>query len=127
LHGHHSAAARGGRHHRRVRARTGEGWRCACMKRPAFSDKELNALQHDTFKYFWQETNTDNGLLADNTSGTAPVSIAGVGHALAAYTVGVERGWIKRAEGARRTLTTLRFFWHSPQGAESDATGYKGF
>ncbi|MFL6208718.1 MAG: glucoamylase family protein [Pyrinomonadaceae bacterium] len=97
------------------------------MKQPAFSDKELNALQRATFKYFWQETNTANGLLADNTSGTAPASIAAVGHALAAYTVGVARGWIKRDEGAQRTLTTLRFFWHCPQGAEPDATGYKGF
>ena len=46
------------------------------MKRPTFSDRELNALQRDTFKYFWQETNAANGLLADNTSGTAPASIA---------------------------------------------------
>jgi hypothetical protein len=92
-----------------------------------FSNRELNALQRDTFKYFWKETNPDNGLLADNTSGNAPVSIAGVGYALAAYTVGTERGWIKRHQGAQRTLATLRFFWNSPQGEEPDATGYKGF
>src|SRR2546423_1059442 len=97
------------------------------MKQPAFGDKELNALQRATFKYFWQETNTDNGLLADNTSGTPPVSIAAVGHWLAGYSVGIERWWIKRDEGVQRTLTTLRFFWHSPQGAAPDATGYKGF
>jgi hypothetical protein len=32
-----------------------------------------------------------------------------------------------REEAVERTLTTLRFFWNSPQGTEKDATGYKGF
>ena len=32
-----------------------------------------------------------------------------------------------RADAATRTLVTLRFFWNSPQGEQSDATGYKGF
>src|SRR5215210_2994596 len=97
------------------------------MKRRTFSDKELFALQRNTFNYFWKETNARNGLLADNTSGNAPASIAAVGHALASYAVGVENEWITRAEGVARTLTTLRFFWNSPQGKEPDTTGYKGF
>src|SRR5687767_12748444 len=98
------------------------------MKRPAFGDKELDKLQHNTFRYFWTETNPDNGLLADNTSGpNVPASIAAVGHALASYVVGVERGWVTRAEGIERTLTTLRFFRDSPQGRQPDATGYEGF
>src|SRR3982751_4759894 len=97
------------------------------MKRQVFSDRELYTLQRNTFNYFWKETNPDNGLLADNTSGSAPASIAAVGHALASYAVAVEREWITRAECVERTLTTLRFFWNSPQGKESDATGYKGF
>ena len=97
------------------------------MKRPTFGDEELHTLERNTFNYFWKETSQANGLLADNTSGDAPASIAAVGHALASYTVGVERGWITRAEGVKRTLTTLRFFANSPQGREPDATGYKGF
>ena len=97
------------------------------MKRPAFGDEELHTLQRNTFNYFWKETSPANGLLADNTNGHSPASIAAVGHALASYTVGVERGWITRAEGVRRTLTTLRFFENSPQGKQPDATGYKGF
>ncbi|MHB1676216.1 MAG: glucoamylase family protein [Sulfuriferula sp.] len=32
-----------------------------------------------------------------------------------------------RADAVLRTLTTLRFFWESPQGKEKFATGYKGF
>ena len=97
------------------------------MKRPTFGDEELHTLERNTFNYFWKETSPVNGLLADNTSGHAPASIAAVGHALAAYTVGVERGLVTRAEGVERTLTTLRFFANSPQGREPDATGYKGF
>src|SRR5829696_9099458 len=97
------------------------------MKRRTFSDRELFRLQRNTFNYFWKETNPRNGLLADNTSGNAPVSIAAVGHAIASYAVGVENKWVKREEAVERTLTTLRFFWNSPQGKEPDATGYKGF
>jgi hypothetical protein len=41
--------------------------------------------------------------------------------------VAVERGYMSRADAVTRTLTTLRFFWNSPQGPEPDATGYKGF
>ena len=55
------------------------------MKRSVFSDEELHTLQRNTFNYFWKETNPRNGLLADNTSGDVPASIAAVGHALAAY------------------------------------------
>ena len=97
------------------------------MKRRTFSDRELFRLQRNTFNYFWKETNPDNGLLADNTSGDAPSSIAAVGHAIASYAVGVENKWVTRDEAVGRTLTTLRFFWNSPQGTDADATGHKGF
>src|SRR5690606_15687363 len=36
-------------------------------------------------------------------------------------------GWITRAQGAERVLTTLRFLMHAPQGPEaSGRTGYSG-
>jgi hypothetical protein len=47
--------------------------------------------------------------------------------ALASYPVGVERGFWARSAAVERTLTTLRFFWNSPQGPEPDATGHHGF
>ena len=97
------------------------------MKRLGFSDRELYRLQRNTFDYFWKETNPANGLLADNTSGDVPASIAAVGHAMSSYAVGVENGWVTRDEAVERTLTTLRFFRDSPQGPDADATGYKGF
>jgi hypothetical protein len=93
----------------------------------SFSEEELEELQRVTFDYFLKETNPENGLVPDSTRPGAPCSIAPTGFALSAYPVGVERGFIKRDDGIRRTLTTLRFFWNSQQGPEPDATGYKGF
>lgn len=90
-------------------------------------DEDLDKLQRDTFGYFLHETNPANGLVADKTAEDWPASIAATGLALAAYPVGVERGFISRSDAVERTLTTLRFFWNSRQGPEPDATGYRGF
>ena len=91
------------------------------------SDEMLETLQRDTFAYFLDQANPANGLVSDSTKEGAPASIAVVGFALAAYPVGVERGFWSRAEAVERTLTTLRFFWNGPQGTEPDTSGYRGF
>jgi hypothetical protein len=93
----------------------------------SFSDKKLETLQRLTFDYFLKEANPENGLVPDSTRQGSPCSITATGFALAAYPVGVERGFVTRNVGAKRTLTTLRFFFDSRQGREPDATGYKGF
>ena len=90
-------------------------------------DAELEKLQFEAFKYFLNETNPINGLVIDKTAKNWPCSIAATGLALASYPVAVERGFMSRDAAVERTLTTLRFFWNSPQGPEPDATGYKGF
>ena len=90
---------------------------------PSLTDEELAQLEHDTFKYFANETNLENGLVPDNTRGGAPSSIAAVGFALTAYPIAVERKYLSRAEAVKRTLTTLRFFLDAPQGKQSDVTG----
>jgi hypothetical protein len=88
----------------------------------------LPRLQRDTFRYFWRETNPENGLIADNTAAPdMPASIAGVGFALASYPVAVERSFISRAKAVERTLATLRFFRHAPHGPRPDAAGHQGF
>src|SRR5664280_2840381 len=91
----------------------------------AVADAELENLQHKSFSYFLNETNPDNGLVIDKTAVDWPASIAATGLALAAYPVAVERGFMPRAAAIERTLTTLRFFWNSPQGPEPDATGFQ--
>lgn len=90
-------------------------------------DALLHLLQQDSFDYFLNEYNPVNGLIADKTGGNWPASIAAVGMALTVYPIGVERGFMTRAEALRRTLTTLRFFADSDQGGGPQATGHRGF
>ena len=94
---------------------------------PESGDARLHALQRHAFDYFLHHANPANGLVADSSLPGAPASIASVGFALSAYPVGVERGWMTRAEAVERTLALMRFFWTSPQGTAPDGTGYKGF
>ncbi len=90
-------------------------------------DEMLDNLQRETFGYFLHEDNPANGLIADKDRAGWPASIAAVGLALAAYPIGIERGFCTRDEAIKKTLTVLRFFWNSPQSTAADATGYKGF
>jgi hypothetical protein len=78
------------------------------------------------FDYFWQETQAElgsvgYGLTRDNTKPKEKdfASIAATGFALAAYPVGVEKGWITRKQGLERTVGTLRTF--------EGLSEYKGF
>ena len=97
------------------------------MHRKSTTSADLDELQRDSFNYFLYEANAANGLVRDKTAADWPASIAAIGLALAAYPVGVERGYVSRAVAVERTVATLRFFWSSPQGPEPDATGYRGF
>src|SRR5688572_19538424 len=95
---------------------------------PAYGEDQLHTLQRNTFRYFWEETNPENGLIPDNTAADdIPASIAGVGLALASYPVAVERAFVPRVQAVERVLATLRFFWNAPQGPMLDATGHHGF
>ena len=91
------------------------------------SKEILDKLQRDALEYFRKESNPANGMVPDNTRQGAHASITAIGFALTAYTVGVERGFLTRAEAITRTLTTLRFFQNSEQSEAANATGYKGF
>src|SRR5213593_1345461 len=88
----------------------------------------LDTLEERTFHYFWDLTNSTNGLTPDRSPTPSFSSIAAVGFALTAYPIGVERGYTTHAQARDRVLTTLRFFWMAPQGsAATGVTGYKGF
>ena len=89
------------------------------MNDQALSSDFLDALQREAFDYFAHEANPINGLIADKTQAESPASIAAVGFALSSYPVGVERGFMRRADAITRTLTTLRFFSASVQSADN--------
>jgi hypothetical protein len=96
---------------------------------PASGDQRfLDEVEQRTFRFFWDSTNPKNGLVPDRWPSKSFSSIAAVGFGLAAYPVGVERGYVTREQARARTLTTLRFFWSAPQGtAPAGMTGYRGF
>jgi hypothetical protein len=88
----------------------------------------LGDVLERTFRYFWDTANPKNGLSPDRFPTPSFSSIAATGFALTAYPIGVEHGWITRAQARERTLATLRFFWNAPQGdAPTGCSGYKGF
>ena len=90
-------------------------------------DAFINYVQQTAFDYFWYEVNPENGLIKDRNTTNSASSIAAVGFGLSAITVGIDRGWLTREEARERVLTTLEFFWNSPQGPGTNTTGYRGF
>ena len=98
---------------------------------PKAQQAMLDDVEKRTFQYFVDSTNTKNGLMPDHWPQVPGndyfSSIASVGFGLTAYGIGVERGWMKRDEAVKRTLTTLRFFHDAPQSDAPDASGYRGF
>jgi hypothetical protein len=78
--------------------------------RHAFSREDaalLDEVQQACFQYFWREVGSPAQLVRDRKK--APVSsVAAVGFQLSSLAVGVERGWITRAEGRLRAETVLR-------------------
>ena len=98
------------------------------VTQPMGTDKEmLDELLAETFPYFLNQVNKENGLIADKTKAGIPASIAVIGFGLSCYAIAVERGLMSRDEAVSITLTTLYFFYNSPQSEEPDAMGYKGF
>jgi hypothetical protein len=91
-------------------------------------DALIADVQERTFRFFWETTNPDTGLAVDRYPSPSPASVAAVGFALTAYPIGVERGYITRAQAIERVLTTLSFLDSAPQGpAREGVAGYKGF
>lgn len=94
----------------------------------ASSGFDLGKLAKQTFQWFWDVGDHKTGLVPDRWPTKSFASIASVGFALAAYPIGVSRGWITRAQARERTLNTMRFFDTAPQGPEATGkAGHKGF
>ena len=79
-------------------------------KFPEISDEELlTKVQEQTFKYFWDFAHPVSGLARErNTSGDI-VTIGGSGFGVMAILVGIERGFISRAEGVDRIAKIVNF------------------
>lgn len=79
-------------------------------KFPLLSDEELlTQVQAQTFKYFWDFGHPTSGLSRErNTSGNT-VTSGGSGFGLMAIVVGMERGFVTRAEGIERLEKIITF------------------
>lgn len=92
------------------------------------TEKVLDMVQRDHFRFFQENQHPDTGLVFDRNNPTSPASIASVGFGLTAYPVAVERKWISRDEAADWTLKVLRNLATTPQGdARTGTSGYRGF
>ncbi len=104
----------------------------SCDKKNDFETKNsklfLDSLSRETFNFFWEQADSVTGNHPDRWPTQSFSSIASTGFGLTSYLVGVERGYITRAQAAERVLKTLQFFQHSKKGATPEGvTGYKGF
>ena len=77
---------------------------------PVISDEELLTLiQTQTFKYFWDFAHPASGMARErNTSGDL-VTLGGSGFGAMAILVGIQRGFITRAEGVARLEKIVGF------------------
>ena len=88
----------------------------------------LDTLQHSTFRFFWEQSDSVTGMAPDRWPTRSFVSVGAVGFALTAYPIGAERGWVTRSQAVERTARTLRWFWAARQDTVAQgATGYRGF
>jgi hypothetical protein len=88
----------------------------------------LDDVERRGFDYFWDLADPHTLLIPDRAPTPSFSSIAAVGFGLTAYGIGAERGYVPRAEAARRTLATLRSLLAMRQGPEArGVSGYKGF
>lgn len=88
----------------------------------------LDDVERRTFDFFWNTADPTTGLVPDRAPTPSFSSIAAVGFGLTAYVIGVERGYVTRADARDRVLKVLRFFRDAPQGeAATGMTGHHGF
>ncbi len=85
-------------------------------KFPQVSDDELLTLvQRQTFKYFWDMGHPVSGLaLERNTSGNT-VTSGGSGFGIMAIVVGINRGFVSRADGLARLQKIVDFLKNKAQ------------
>ena len=77
-------------------------------------DQLLNAIQRQTFRYFWDGADPSTGLAADRRRGTDTpsddlITIGGSGFGVMAIIVAAERGWITRTAAVERVNRMLDF------------------
>jgi hypothetical protein len=93
-------------------------------------DELLTMLQEQCFRYYWEAAHPDSGSTLENIPGDDRIVATGAsGFAVMALIVGVDRGFIPRAQGAERLAKIVGFLEKAPRyhGAWSHfMDGYTG-
>ena len=98
------------------------------MAEPKASAFNIDEVQRRHFMYFWELAYPGNYQIPDRYPTRDFSSVAATGFGLSAYIIGVERGWITRAQARERVLRTLEVLKNLPQGPQaSGVAGYKGW
>ncbi|MBN2375173.1 MAG: beta-glucosidase [Sedimentisphaerales bacterium] len=82
----------------------------------AMSEEELlSSVQEATLRYFWEYGHPVSGLARERLGSKDTCTSGGSGFGMMAIMVGVERGFIERADAAARLLRTVRFLQDKAQ------------
>nr|WP_262915627.1 hypothetical protein [Niabella ginsengisoli] len=86
-------------------------------KFPALSDAALlDTIQKRTFKYFWDYGHPVSGLARERSNATPEtVTSGGSGFGIMAIVVGIDRGFITKAQGLNRMQTIVSFLKNKAQ------------
>ena len=85
-------------------------------KFPLISDDNLLTLvQQQTFKYFWDFGHPVSGLARERNTSGETVTSGGSGFGIMSLIVGIERGFITRAQGLARMQTIVGFLKNTAQ------------
>ena len=80
-------------------------------------DELLTMLQEASFHYYWDTADPRSGMALENVPGDDRIVATGVasGLGIANIMVGVERGFITRAQGLERLTRIVNFLEHAPR------------
>jgi hypothetical protein len=85
-------------------------------KFPLISDDALlTKVQQQTFKYFWDFGHPVSGLARERNNSAETVTTGGSGFGVMALIVGINRGFITRAQGLTRMQTIVGFLKNTAQ------------
>lgn len=86
-------------------------------KFPAITDDQLlTKVQQQTFRYFWDYGHPVSGMARERSNGSDnTIASGGSGFGIMAMLVGVERGFITRAQGLARLQTIVGFLKNNTQ------------
>ena len=89
------------------------------LAQPVWAQSFIDDLQHRSFRYFWEQADSQTGLVPDRArmDGSAldenhanVASIAATGFGLTSLCMAANRNWIDRSQALERARNTLRFF-----------------